>query len=384
MNTGMKKILLTGWYGVHNTGDEAILSALLFRLNESGYENISVLSYNPKHTAAIHRVNAIPELRLGFTQAVKAISQAEVLILGGGGLLKDEGKSYLYLLIKCWLAKITGTKIILSGIGVGPLYTSFGVWITRQIANLADIITTRDIESQQLLTSIGITKEIHVTGDLALGIKPPGIDLGKKILSDMGIKKLPGRSLIGLSLRPWYHLPRFWPDGSNLYNEFLEKFIEAYKDLANWIDADILFVPMQYEQDVGISNKLKTRLSNRGFNDALCHQKLNFLETTSVINNLDFVIGMRLHALILASIYTKPFFAISYSNKVSSFVRQINNNWYQDIDDFENESFVSGLRNIIIDRVNASDQVKHQTSLLQAASLKNYEYITNQIEGENV
>ncbi len=47
-------------------------------------------------------------------------------------------------------------------------------------------------------------------------------------------------------------------------------------------------------------------------------------ETLEVYKELEFVVGMRLHSLILSFVHAIPFFAISYGKKTDEFIRGIN------------------------------------------------------------
>lgn len=54
------------------------------------------------------------------------------------------------------------------------------------------------------------------------------------------------------------------------------------------------------------------------------HSTKNIEETLDVYKELEFVIGMRLHSLILSLVHVIPFFAISYGKKTDEFIRGIN------------------------------------------------------------
>lgn len=49
----------------------------------------------------------------------------------------------------------------------------------------------------------------------------------------------------------------------------------------------------------------------------------NIEETLETYKELEFVIGMRLHSLILSLVHAIPFFAISYGKKTDEFIRSI-------------------------------------------------------------
>jgi len=83
-----KTILISGYYGYGNTGDEAILSAMIedFRTRIPEVE-IVVVSGNPEETKTHHHVDAIALANLQLI--IRTINGSDFVILGGGGLFHD-------------------------------------------------------------------------------------------------------------------------------------------------------------------------------------------------------------------------------------------------------------------------------------------------------
>ena len=83
-----KEILVSGYYGFKNSGDDALLNAIIKdikRYKES--PNIVVLSANPEETARTYRVKSIN--RINIPSVMKHMKKAEMLISGGGTLIQD-------------------------------------------------------------------------------------------------------------------------------------------------------------------------------------------------------------------------------------------------------------------------------------------------------
>ena len=90
----LKSVIISGYFGFDNCGDEAILSAMIqeFTRYMPG-EKIIVLSHNPGKTRQLYHVNAIN--RFNPVQIFFRTMQSSVFISGGGGLLQDvSGKGY--------------------------------------------------------------------------------------------------------------------------------------------------------------------------------------------------------------------------------------------------------------------------------------------------
>ena len=82
------KIFITGYYGFGNTGDEAILVSMLGHLRELRQDlQITVTSAMPENTETIYGVKSI--LWSDALAMLEAIRQADLVIIGGGGIFHD-------------------------------------------------------------------------------------------------------------------------------------------------------------------------------------------------------------------------------------------------------------------------------------------------------
>ena len=89
----MKKILISGYYGFDNFGDEAILGVLINHLRGN---DITVLSSNPEKTGRTHNVNSLNSFNPKLI--VERLPKFDMLISGGGSLLQNvtSNKSLFY------------------------------------------------------------------------------------------------------------------------------------------------------------------------------------------------------------------------------------------------------------------------------------------------
>ena len=101
----MYKILISGYYGFNNIGDEAVLRTVVENLR-AGFDDIdlTILSQNPADTEEKHHVHAVPRMKFG--KIVRAVRNCDMLISGGGSLLQDVTSrfSILYYLFIIFLA----------------------------------------------------------------------------------------------------------------------------------------------------------------------------------------------------------------------------------------------------------------------------------------
>ena len=105
----MSKILLSGYYGFANAGDEAMLAAIVSALRREVPDvEITVLSGNPAVTAAKYQVKSLNRFdALGF---LRVLRHTDLLLSGGGSLLQDvtSSKSLFYYLSVIFAGKLMG------------------------------------------------------------------------------------------------------------------------------------------------------------------------------------------------------------------------------------------------------------------------------------
>ena len=124
--------LIAGYYGFGNTGDEAILAAILNGLHaRSPSSRAVVISGDPADTRRRHGVEAVPWRDvLAIDRAVK---DSDLVIIGGGGLFQDhwgldpdslltpDHYGITFYAGPAILASLHGKPLALPGLGFGPL-----------------------------------------------------------------------------------------------------------------------------------------------------------------------------------------------------------------------------------------------------------------------
>jgi len=284
----MKRILLAGYFGMGNLGDEAILEGELTYLKKeiSDWE-ISVLSGNPEIT---RKTFLCPSFnRSSLREVFQAVSLCDIFVLGGGGLFQDitSFRSLLYYLFLLELAKMKRKKVAIFAIGIGPLKRKISEFLVRRALLRADIVSLRDKQSFNWAMEKGI-KKAFLSADASFLLAPPAPRERKKE--------------IGVSLRSW----------KGLRTEEVKSFLrEIYKK--GYAISFIVFNP----EDRGISRSLISEIGG------------NLLEPNSprealeLLAGMEGTIAMRLHCAILSTIAGTPFLAISYDPKVKSFAEEM-------------------------------------------------------------
>ncbi len=172
----MSRVVLSGYYGFGNAGDEAVLAAMIKALRRVEPQlSLTVLSARPEETARQYGVSAVSRTSVGAIW--RAIAAADLLISGGGGLLQDVtgGGSIPYYLGVVWIAQLLKKPVFFYAQGVGPVRKLAGRLLVRRIVNRVEAITVRDGESAAELRRLGVTRPpIAVTADPVFGLEVDG------------------------------------------------------------------------------------------------------------------------------------------------------------------------------------------------------------------
>ena len=151
------KVVISGYYGFNNFGDEAVLSVLVNSLKDCGIEDITVFSKNPAATKKIYNVKSSGTFNL--FGLFFSILRADFLISGGGSLLQDATslKSLIYYLGVIILALFFRKKVIIFAQGIGPINNFLFQKITAFVLKKCKFVSVRDEKSLFLLKSWGIS-----------------------------------------------------------------------------------------------------------------------------------------------------------------------------------------------------------------------------------
>jgi polysaccharide pyruvyl transferase CsaB len=159
------RVLLSGYYGFGNLGDEALLEVIVEQLRRRfPASRLEVLSATPQTTSAAYGVAATP--RWDWRAVRAAIGRADVVLSGGGGLLQNGTslRSLLYYATILREAIRTRRKTMVFAQSIGPL-DFWGRLIVRQFCKGLDRATVRDERSHRLLQSLVPRTPIERTAD---------------------------------------------------------------------------------------------------------------------------------------------------------------------------------------------------------------------------
>ncbi|MFQ6127710.1 MAG: polysaccharide pyruvyl transferase family protein [Thermoplasmata archaeon] len=310
------RISILGYYGVPNTGDEAILAGILQKLRAKfPGASIRVSARDQFYVRRMHAVDTYP-LERKIPAFLAVMSQSDLLLVGGGGLLFDMPFQVLpFWLGRIVMARCIGTPPILYSVGVGPITKRRSRLYLRSGLRFARIISVRDKSSANLLKECGIRGDILLLPDPALLLLPASQARAKEILREEGIPD-DGCLKVGISLRYWQAFDR------SEQLRFLSEVAKAMDKLAKRYDVSFILMPFQYPPalgDVGLMVELASSCGCKG-NIHIVRGQYAPEEVKALLGQMDLTLGMRLHSLIFSLTMAVPCVALSYTNKVASFM----------------------------------------------------------------
>jgi len=168
----MPEVLLSGYYGYGNAGDDALCLALAQGLRAAGAERILVPAGPGWLPESVERLP-----RWDVRALDRALARGAVLFSGGGGLLQDitSRRSLAYYLTVIWLARRRRRPYVLGFQSIGPLASGWGRRAVAIAARGAAAVGVRDQRSRRALLDLGLAPEAVTTASDAAFLLPPGI-----------------------------------------------------------------------------------------------------------------------------------------------------------------------------------------------------------------
>ncbi|BEP28270.1 polysaccharide pyruvyl transferase CsaB [Helicovermis profundi] len=362
----MTKILISGFYGSGNVGDEAILESMINRIKKIDVNaELTVISKNQKSTKRDHKVKTLG--RNDFRGFFRVLRKTDILISGGGSLLQDATsvKSLVYYIAVIFSGIIFRKKVMIYSQGIGPINNIFFRFFLGKLLNFADIVTVREENSKKDLIKMGVKKEIYVTADTVIDFDYSKLENNKNEYLFNNDKKT-----IGLSLKSNVIFSNLNLDKN--IKDFIDKILKNY---------NILFIPFYFNQDIKIidfliDNKI-IDLANK--NIKIIDKELNFKKVLNIMKDVDMLVGERLHSLIFASILNVPFIGMSYDPKIDYFLEDIGLKSIFNINDFNSEILINEVANIFDNEIAFKKDLSYNVQRLKEKLSLNDDFLNDLI-----
>jgi polysaccharide pyruvyl transferase WcaK-like protein len=312
-------VLLSGYYGCGNLGDDLLLTVaveelrtilpnarFLLRDHGAGLPELGADVIPTGIDAILDDQTHSPLYRLtSFTWHIAGLlRQCRWLIFGGGTVFHDNGG--LASLVLQWLishlARALGVRIAALGVGVADLRTKTGRWLLRGIVARCELFLVRD---DAALRQCAGTKA-RLTDDLVFAWRS---------LTPENVRNRPAGNpaSIGLTVSPLAseRTALALADAVRLWQEHGHR---------------VVFFVFQQSATIADDAKVFATISNKLATAAVPVETRRPTANASAIiqafADIDVVCGMRFHGLVLAAMLERPFVGIVHDNKISTICRR--------------------------------------------------------------
>ncbi len=285
-----RKVILAGYIGFGNYGDELLWQTFVGRLKQAG-KKLEPVILSARKFDKFSECQVI--LRCNLYDQLETMAVARALVFPGGGILQSATSigSLIYYMWLILLAKIFGLKVILPGQGIGPWGENEKrfPWLFRVFARLIqsiDYLTVRDVESQKIIKELADI-DVPVSADLAF-------------LDNHETVRRIGPATANLKIA--VVLRSSVPESAAICRTI----VEIAEEMEN---LKVIPVAMQAEDAL--------IWQNCGWKEAVSHVSAS----DRLFADVDLVVSMRLHGCIVATLRAIPWIGIAYDPKVTGFAQ---------------------------------------------------------------
>lgn len=287
------RILMWGWYGFENLGDDLLLETMLEHVD--GKITVSMKKR--------YEMEGVNEIDRSYRKLISGAFRNDVLIIGPGGLFPFDNKVKVltyYVVVRLW--RILNRKVIFFGIGISGRMSSFSKLLWREMAKNSDLFITR---SRSILKEIQLPEKdtIHSMADAVFACS---------FVTPSQQTQLHGNS-IGEKHSVIISVANLCPNKEDLRKETVEKWIGLVEWLLNQGYCVDLVAFSKGNDDWMIDAIMADR---RLYNRAV--KKINYSKAMYSVRQWGqyrFAICMRFHSLVLSVLSGVPAVPIAYGHK---------------------------------------------------------------------
>jgi polysaccharide pyruvyl transferase CsaB len=311
----MPRILLIGYFGAGNYGDDALLANWLLEhldwLDEysltcdvllcGDQELIPFIEYSEVSRVIGRRVSRYDALRM-------PLDEYSALVAPGGSLLQDvtSARSLIYYLLLLRRFLSHGRRVFMLNQGVGPIKNQLLSWLCARTLSSAAMLSLRDEQSLQWAER---QSQLQTHSNLMLSADPI-LSAGFRMTSH------PDRSYAVIAPRRTGDLP--YPGEPTAESESIA---EACMELQRCGLKPIL-VSLHQAKDAELCAEIERKCS------VVTYWKPDATlpignQIWSILAHADLVLSHRLHGLVTAAANSVPAFGVAYDPKVSALCEQL-------------------------------------------------------------
>lgn len=213
--------------------------------------------------------------------------------------------------------KKAGNLVGFYNVGAGPVTTDWGKRMLRELAEVADFITVREVDSYNLLKDFGIDEnKMLITADNAIPVKPCSEQKLTEIFSELKLN--PNQEILGINVNNYFNSWTGLDQKTLTEDEFVEVYSQAINEFIKDKNVPVLFVATQHS-DVPVTTRIMDKVNAPQGKGIFSNIKYNHHDVKGVLGKVSMLFAMRLHANILATSALTPAVALVFQKKVESY-----------------------------------------------------------------
>lgn len=359
------RVLVSGYYGFRNLGDDAILLALRDRMHQTlPGAKLAALSRRPAETRERCGVEAAD--RFSPLAVLRELKRCSVFVSGGGSLLQDSTstRSLLYYTSLIRMAKRRGKRVMFYANGIGPVRAEKNRARVREAAELANLITLRDEESLRELREMGVQNpNIHVTADPVYAMERGDRAEGARRLAALGLPE--GRPVVGVSVR--------FAKGMETDLEAFARFCDAAAGRAS-----IVFLVMQQGGDDTACAAVRERMRMPSRVVSAPYDPAGMM---GMLACMDAVVSTRLHSIIFAARERVPVLGVVYDPKVSACLAALEMPSAGTLAAFDADAALGRLNDMLDRRADYAAVLDRTAGALEERAMENDRWLMELLKG---
>ena len=360
-----KKITITNAYTWYNKGDAGILLGIINTLKKIYNDNVeftilsqspeedkkrycqdscvkeiysNILNPNPYKHTKFGKVIATLKLFLKFIgyqiglklfknylvktkDNLKALSESDIIIVCGGGFLGGKKYDSLMHVYQMYVNTLFNKPVFVMGNSIEPMNNGIVKKYTEKVLKKMDYFFAREEITYEYIKTILPKERYCLIPDMAFMLRDEekNFDFINNIRKESNI-------IFGITVRNW-NFPRL-DNREKAMDNYISSISKAMEYLINNYNSSFIFIPqvtVKSGDDTIVAQKIKDRLP------AKIKEKFTIrtddwspIEIKSVIGNLDYFIGTRMHSNIFATSMKIPTTAIAYEKKTNGIMMTVN------------------------------------------------------------
>jgi polysaccharide pyruvyl transferase WcaK-like protein len=321
-------VLLSGYFGCGNLGDDLLLATAVAHLRplfpdapllvrDSGdVAHLRALDAKLEFTGidvilADQRRSRARRLAAYLVRLAEALDRCQWLIFAGGTVFHEHAnaRSLFIQWSICRLARLLGVRIAAIGVGVAELHSRRARWLLHDIVGMSELFLVRD--EGALAQCAGTSAQL--TGDLAFAwpaLAPPA--RGAAVTPDAG-----GRRTIALTVCP----SAFMDAGAKHATAAFSEAVRGWRERGHRVVFLVFHRGEATRDDRAMFNRIAA-LAGGGKSIETRVPAATPEAIATAYRDVDLVFGMRFHGLVLAAQFGVPFVGVAHENKISEICRR--------------------------------------------------------------